>query len=67
MGTIAKQLGVHHTTVDRVLEAAGVPQAEGEGRPSVADPFVPFIKETLSRFPTLTAARLFDMVVALRG
>ena len=28
------------------------------------DPYMAFITETLERFPTLTAARLFDMVKA---
>ena len=33
-------------------------------RPSKLDPYMAFITETLDRFPTLTAARLFDMVKA---
>ena len=43
-GTIARQLGVHHTTVRRVLAQAG--QAPGliSARPSMADPFVPLIR-----------------------
>ena len=32
--------------------------------PSKLDPYMGFITETLERFPTLTAARLFDMVTA---
>lgn len=31
-------------------------------RPSIADPFVPFIKEVLEKYPRLTASLLFDMV-----
>ena len=62
VGTIATQLGVHHTTVERVLHDVGVPEADKEPRPSIADPFVPLIKHTLARFPSLTAARLFEMV-----
>jgi predicted DNA-binding protein (UPF0251 family) len=35
-GTIARQLGVHHGTVDRVLSQAGLPKAERSHRPSQA-------------------------------
>jgi transposase len=62
VGTIARQLGVHHTTVDRALSEAGLPKATRPARPSLIDPFVPFIVETLEKFPTLTASRLFEMV-----
>ena len=62
VGTIAHQLGVHHTTVDRVLSQAGLPKAARPARPSLVDPFVPFVVETLEKFPTLTASRLFEMV-----
>ena len=40
VGTIACQLGVHHTTVQRVLRHAGVEAKELSSRPSMADPFV---------------------------
>ena len=63
MGTIARQLGVHHSTVERVLGEAGVErERQRPRRPSKLDPYMEFITETLQRFPTLTAARLFDMV-----
>ena len=65
VGTIASQLGVHHSTVERVLGAAGVERERRRPRrPSKLDPYMAFITETLDRFPTLTAARLFDMVKA---
>jgi len=61
-GTIAHQLGVHHTTVRRVLAQAG--QAPGllSARPSMADPFIPLIRATLEKYPTLRASRLYAMV-----
>jgi transposase len=62
VGTIARQLGVHHGTVQRVLRRAGVPPAQSTARASKADPYVPFILQTLERFPTLTASRLYAMV-----
>lgn len=62
--TIATQLGIHHSTVDRVLAQAGLPKTERDARPSMVDPYVPFISETLAQFPTLTAARLYAMAQA---
>lgn len=63
-GTIARQLGVHHDTVRRVLAHNGVPEAARSERPSRIDPYRDFIQATLAQYPTLTAARLFDMVRA---
>ena len=65
VGTIASQLGVHHSTVERVLGEAGVErERQRPRRPSKLDSYMAFITETLERFPTLSAARLFDMVKA---
>ncbi len=61
VGTIATQLGIHHSVVDRVLSQAGMPKVERSPRASIIDPYLPFIIETLKTFPTLTAARLYDM------
>lgn len=61
VGTIATQLGIHHSVVDRVLSQAGMPKVERSPRSSIIDPYLPFIIETLESFPTLTAARLYDM------
>src|SRR5580700_1177178 len=62
VGTIAKQLRVHRDTVARVLAQAGLPHLERPPRPSKIDPYLPFIHETLTKFPTLRASRLFAMV-----
>ena len=62
VGTIARQLGLHHATVDRVLSQAGLPKVDRARRPSLVDAFVPFIVETLKQYPTLTASRLYAMV-----
>jgi transposase len=62
IGTIARQLRVHHTTVRRVLAAAGVPAALKTARPSQVDPYRAFIVETLTQFPSLRASRLYQMV-----
>jgi transposase len=62
IGTIARQLLLHHSTVRRVLAQAGVPAAQKTQRPSLADPFIPFITETLKQYPSLCASRLHVMV-----
>jgi len=61
VGTIATQLGIHHSVVDRVLSQAGMPKVERSPRTSIIDPYLPFIVATLKKFPTLTAARLYEM------
>ena len=61
VGTIAAQLGVHHSTVRRVLAQAGIGAARQMARPSIVDPFVPFIVETLVKYPRLRASRLYVM------
>lgn len=61
VGTIATQLSVHYSVVERVLSQAGLPKVERVKGPSIIDPYLPFIVQTLAQFPTLTAARLFDM------
>ena len=62
IGTIATQLGVHHTTVQRVLQHTGVEAKVVAPRPSMADPFLPFIVEQLGKYPRLRASRLFEML-----
>jgi transposase len=61
VGTIARHLGVHHNVVKRVLAQAGLPRL-GKPRASQIDPFLPFIHQTLEKFPALTASRLYAMV-----
>jgi transposase len=62
VGTLARQLRVHHGTVRRVLGQAGIPAAHQYRRPLMVEPFVPFIQQTLERYPTLRASRLYRMV-----
>ena len=64
IGTIASQLKVHHGTVSRVLTQAGLPRVGAPRRASRIDPYLPFIRETLEQFPTLTASRLYVMVTS---
>jgi transposase len=62
IGTIAAQLGVHHTTVQRVLSQVGVERKVVAPRTSVVDPYVPFILEQLEKYPKLRASRLYGMI-----
>jgi transposase len=61
VGTIANELNIHHSVVLRVLEQDGTVTAK-PARRSIADLYIPFIKETLEKYPKLTASRLYEMV-----
>jgi transposase len=62
VGTIASQLHVHFTVVQRELAQAGLPPISARPRQSRIDAWLPFISQTLEKFPTLTASRLHAMV-----
>ena len=51
--TIAAQLGIHHSVVDRVLSQAGMPKAERMRQTSIIDPYIPFIIETVNATVTV--------------
>jgi transposase len=63
VGTISRQLNVHHSTVKRVLSETGVSKHSILVEKSMIDPFISFILDTLDRFPDLTASRLYHMVL----
>lgn len=60
VGTIAKQLGVHHDVVERVLDSAGAPPAWPQ-RPCRIDTYLPFVLDALRRWPGLPSSRLYQM------
>lgn len=62
VGTISRELHVHHSTIKRVLANTGVPKANILPGPSMLDPYLGFVLETLEKYPSLTARRLYDMV-----
>ena len=62
VGTISRQLNVHHSTIKRVLAETGVPKRSILVQSSMIEPYVSFILDTLQKFPTLTARRLYEMV-----
>ena len=62
VGTIARQLNVHRDTVRRVLREHGAAPPGIPLRRSLVEPYRAFIGETLEKYPTLAASRLYDMV-----
>ena len=66
IGTIAAALGVHHETVRAALQHETGGLRRGVSRPSALDPFLPFIRDTLTQYPQLRATRLHEML-RLRG
>jgi transposase len=61
VGTIAGELGVHHDTVRRAIEADRFIRSDALVRPSMLDPYKAFLAETLEQHPRLRATRLFEM------
>jgi transposase len=59
-GTIARQLTLHVDVVRRVLGTQASPLHAR--KPSFVDDYVPFMRETLERWPTLRSTRVFDML-----
>lgn len=62
VGTIAKELGIHHDTVRGVLETERMCPRPSPTRPSILDPYKSFILDTLAQHPTLRASRIYDMI-----
>jgi transposase len=62
IGTIARQLELHHSVVRRVLGHKELLGPSLSQRPSIVDPYLPFIREHLDRYPTLSASRLLAML-----
>ena len=61
VGTIAKELGVHHEAVRRAIEADRFVRPDALVRPSMLDPYKSFLTQTLEQHPRLRATRLFEM------
>lgn len=63
VGTIANQLGVHHTTIKKLISQTCVHKSDVFKLPSMIDPFLPFILGELDKYPKLPASRLYSMVL----
>jgi len=64
VGTIAATLGVHHDTVSAAIAQDTQALRRGRCGPTLADTYLPFIRDTLGQYPRLRATRLFEMVRA---
>lgn len=62
VGTIAAQLGVHPDAVRRALNRPSGPPPPRQPRPRITDPYLPFLKETLERYPRLRSTVLYRML-----
>lgn len=63
VGTIAEELGLHHDTVRRAIEADRFANAKPErATTSILDPYKPFIEDVLAKHPRLRSSRIFDMI-----
>lgn len=62
VGTIASQLNVHHSVVRRVLGVQCIARGIVPQRASILDPYLPFVREVLAKYPRLPASRLYQMV-----
>jgi len=62
VGTIAAQLGVHHETIAAALNRASVLTRGGRCRSTALDPYLPFLRDTLTQYPRLRATRLHEML-----
>src|SRR3982751_1036894 len=61
IGTIATALDVHPDTVRRAIEVERFQHAEPL-RPSILDPYLPFVREVLEQYPRVRATRLHQMI-----
>jgi transposase len=62
---IGREVGVHHSTVSRVLREAGLEPVVKVQRPRMVDPYLPAIQKKLKEYPDIHASRLFGIVQEL--
>ena len=60
IATIASHLHVHHDVVTRVITTDGAPPTRPQ-RPARIDAYLPFILDSLRRYPGLLSSRLYHM------
>lgn len=63
IGTIASHLKVHHSVVRRVLQRLEPSGNQSIVRPLMVEPYLPFVREQLEKYPDITATRLWRMCV----
>lgn len=62
IGTIARQLGLHHDTIRAAIGANSFNRARQERSNQLTAPYLEFIRQTLKEYPRLRATRIFQMI-----
>jgi transposase len=62
IGTIARELNVHPDAVRNAIEAERFHGGQAL-RPSLTDPYMDFVRQTLDQHPRLRATRLYQMIL----
>lgn len=62
VGTIARQLHIHHSVITRVLRTTGISKKDISKKELLITPYLFFVQETLKKYPTLAASRIYEMV-----
>ncbi len=63
IGTIAAELGLHPDTIRRALKTECFHRGPAQ-RPTLVEPYLDFIKQTLAAHPRLRATRIYEMIRA---
>jgi hypothetical protein len=61
IGTIASQLGIHKDAVRHAIESDRFHRGQTL-RPSIIDPYLEFVRQTLDQHPRLRATRIYQMI-----
>jgi transposase len=61
IGTIARALGIHPDAVRKAIESDRFHRGQ-ELRPSIIDPYLEFVRQTLDQHPRLRATRIYQMI-----
>jgi transposase len=62
IGTIAREMGLHPDTVRNAVEVQRLGSSAQPVRPSMVDPYLEFLRQTLDQHPRLRATRIYQMV-----
>ncbi len=64
VGTIAEALALHRDAVKRAIGVESfLNRSAARARPTILDPYLPFVRQTLAQYPKLRATRLHQMLV----
>jgi len=61
IGTVARELNVHPDAVRNAIESDRFNRAQLL-RPCITDPYMEFVRQTLSQYPRLRATRIYQMI-----